>query len=43
MQTVSDITEHKEMHIWNTIWDTIGTYSMKTRVISRSGKGRRHR
>jgi hypothetical protein len=29
-----DITEHQEMHIWNIIWDTIGPYSMQTRLVS---------
>jgi hypothetical protein len=43
MQTVSDITKHKEMYIWNTVWDTIGPYSMQTRAIGRSGKDRSHR
>jgi hypothetical protein len=43
MLTVSDITKNKEMHIWNTVWDTIGIYSMQTRAIGRSGKGRRRR
>jgi hypothetical protein len=38
MQIVSDIAEHKEMHIWNTIWDTIGPYSMKTRFTCISRK-----
>jgi hypothetical protein len=33
IQIVPDITEHQEMHIWNTVWDTIGPYSMKTRFI----------
>jgi hypothetical protein len=42
MQTVLDITENKEMHIWNTVWDTIGPYSMKTRDIAQSSKGRCH-
>jgi hypothetical protein len=42
MQTVLDITEYQEMHIWNTVWDTIGPHSMQTRLASGSGKYRSH-
>jgi hypothetical protein len=37
---VSDITEHQEMHIWNTVWDTIGPYSMQTMLVSGSSQDR---
>jgi hypothetical protein len=42
MQTVPYITEYQEMHIWNTIWDTIGTHSMKTRFSSGSNQNYSH-
>jgi hypothetical protein len=43
MQTMPDITKHKEMYIWNTVLDIIRPYSMQTRVIGRSRKDRSHR
>jgi hypothetical protein len=42
MQTMLDITEHQEMHIWNTVWDIIGPYNMKIRFIGRSDKDCSH-
>jgi hypothetical protein len=42
MQTVLDITEYQEMHIWNTIWDTIGPHSMQTMVTSGFNKDHIH-
>jgi hypothetical protein len=31
-----DIIKYQEVHIWNTFWDTIGPYSVKIRLASRS-------
>jgi hypothetical protein len=42
MQTVPDITEYQEMHIWNTVLDTIGPHSMKTGFASGSNKDHSH-
>jgi hypothetical protein len=42
MQTVPNIIEYQEMHIWNIIWDTIGTHSMKTGFAGGSGQNRNH-
>jgi hypothetical protein len=36
MQVVLDIIKHQEVHLWNTIWDTIGPYSMQARFSIRS-------
>jgi hypothetical protein len=36
MKEVSDITKYQEFHLWDTFWDTIGPYSVKTRLCSRS-------
>jgi hypothetical protein len=43
VQTVPYISKHKEMYIWNTIWDTIGPYNMQTWAIGQFGKDRSHR
>jgi hypothetical protein len=43
MQTAPDITEYQEINIWNTIWDTIGTHSMKRGFINGSGQNCSHR
>jgi hypothetical protein len=42
MQTVPYIIEYQEMHIWNTVWDTIGPHIMQTRLTSGSGKDCSH-
>jgi hypothetical protein len=42
MQPMLDITEYQEMHIWNTIQDTIGTHSMQTGFASGSSQNRSH-
>ena len=42
MQTVPDIIEYQEIDIWNTVWDTIGPYSMQTRLASGSDKNQIH-
>ena len=36
MQAVSDIIKYKEVHLWDTFWDTIGPYSVQIRLASRS-------
>jgi hypothetical protein len=36
MQEVSDIIKYQEVHLWDTFWDTIGPYSVKTRLASRT-------
>jgi hypothetical protein len=36
MQAVSDIIEYQEVHLWDTFWNIIGPYSVKTRLASRS-------
>jgi hypothetical protein len=33
---MSDIIEYQEVHLWDTFWDIIGPYSVKTRLASRS-------
>jgi hypothetical protein len=37
MQAMPDITKYQEMHIWDTVWDTIGTHSMQAGFASGSG------
>jgi hypothetical protein len=36
MQAVSDIIKYQEVYLWDAFWDTIGPYSVQTRLASRS-------
>jgi hypothetical protein len=38
MQVLLDIIKYQEVHLWDTFWDTIGPYSVQTRLASRSCK-----
>jgi hypothetical protein len=42
MQIVLDITKYQEMHIWDTVQDTIGTHSMQTGFASGSRQSHSH-